>query len=608
MEKRGGMILMGSFFHVLQANKSSERPGNWIVFDCEANILEDEHGGQTHTLRLGCGRYRRAARPKGRARLQDFDFRTGEAFWNHCLDVSELDRRLILFGYNIGYDLRLVEAFRILRKMGYEQNRIYVGGQVVIVGWKRDKHSIIAIDACNYFEGKLEQWGELLGLAKGQVDFRTATDAELWPYCRRDVEILDLLLLRWWAFIDKHDLVCFSPTKSSQSFNAYRHRFMPRKIWIHANARAAKIERAAYFGGRVECFHIGKLNKGPYYKLDVNSMYPHVMQKTPMPIRFRSIALQLDVTTLRRLVKQYALCGSFQVVTDEPAYAYRHGRDLIYPVGSFTAHLSTPEILYGLERGHILKGLRVAIYERAVIFREYVRYFYRLRRRYADRGDKIFYTMVKYFMLSLYGKFGQWSENWVRGDNLMDDPDGLHSEFEGEPPELARFVVINGVRWDIRERRESYHAFPAIAAHVTAAARVYLWTLIRLAGPGQVFYCDTDSLVVTVLGRRRLRAYLDDEKLGMLKTEYKTGSVEIRAPKDYATDREDKHKGVKADAVEIRPGMYRQMEWQTLHGAIMAGHADEVHLRPVVKVLARQYRKGTVHSSGSVSPIGLGAD
>jgi len=390
--------------------------------------------------------------------------------------------------------------------------------------------------------------------------------------------------------------------------NAYRHRFMPCKIYIHANARASKIERAAYFGGRVECFHIGDLRKGPYYKLDVNSMYPHVMRKEPMPVRFKSIAVQLDVPTLRRLVKRYAVCGAFRVQTDEAAYAYRYGKDLIYPVGSFIAHLSTPEVVYGLKRGHILKGLRVAIYDKAVLFRKYVDYFYRLRRRYADRGDKTFYTMVKYFMLSLYGKFGQWSEEWKPGLNLYDDCDGLHSEFEGDPPEMVRFVVINGVRWDIQERREAYHAFPAIAAHVTAAARIYLWTLIRLAGKGHIFYCDTDSLVVTVLGRRRLRAYLDEGKLGMLKCEYKTKRVVIRAPKDYATDTEDKHKGVKADAVEIRPGVYRQMQWQTLHGAIMAGHPDEVHLRPVVKILARQYRKGIVHSSGSVSPIVLGAD
>lgn len=596
---------MGSFFHVLQENKSSERPSNWVVFDCEANIAEDANGGQTHTLRLGCMRYRRSGRAKAGERLRDSDFTVPRTFWNRCLAECELDRRLVLFGYNVGYDLRLVRAFSCLRRRGYKQTRIYVGGRVVIVGWKKDKHSILAIDACNYFEGRLEQWGERLGMPKGNVDFDNVSDESLLIYCRQDVEILDALLLRWWAFIDKHDLGCFSPTKSSQSFNAYRHRFMPCKIWIHANKRAAKIERAAYHGGRVECFHIGKLTRGPYYKLDVNSMYPHVMVNTPMPVRFRSIALRLDLSTLRRLVKRYAVCGEFQVATDEPAYAYRHGPDLIYPVGRFVAHLSTPEILYGLRRGHILQGLRVAIYDRAVLFRKYVRYFYRLRRQYVAKGDETFKTMVKYFMLSLYGKFGQWSEDWVRGANTHHDSDGVKMMFEGDPPELVHYVVIHGERWNIKDRRESYNAFPAIAAHVTAAARIYLWSLIATAGRGEVFYCDTDSLIVTAKGRHRLRPYLDEGKLGMLKCEYKSSRIEIRAPKDYATDTENKHKGIKADAEEIRPGVYRQMHWQTLRGAIMAGHADTVHLRPVVKVLARVYHKGTVHPSGSVSPIVL---
>lgn len=599
---------MGAFFHVLKANKTNTRPTNWVVFDCEANIKEAAGGEQTHTLRLGCGRYHRIARSGKREQLHNFDFDAGRAFWNRCLELSEPDRRLVLFGYNIGYDLRMVEAFSILRQLGYTQNRIYVGGQVVIVGWRKEKHTIVAIDACNYFDGKLEQWGDLLGKPKGKVAFRTVTDDALLSYCWRDVDILDTLLLRWWAFIDKHDLGCFSPTKASQSFNAYRHRFMPCKIQIHANTRASAVERAAYHGGRVECFHIGELTDGPYYKFDVNSMYPYIMTKTPVPVCYKSVGSYLDVPTLKRLLRRYAVCGLFDVSTDEPAYTYRHGTDLVYPVGRFQAHLSTPEVAYGLKHGHIRKGLRVAIYDKAVIFRDYVRYFYRLRQQYDKQGDLIFKTMVKYFMLSLYGKFGQRSERWVKGDNIFDDPDGGHFEFQGDPPQLVRYVVISGQRWDIKESSESYHAFPAIAAHLTAAARMYLWSLIVKAGRSEVFYCDTDSLITTRLGRRRLREYLDENVLGKLKCEYKTTRLLISAPKEYRTDREYKHKGIKADAIEIQPGVFQQLQWEGLRGAIMAGRPDEIHLKPVVKVLARQYRKGVVHSSGSVSPIVLEAD
>ncbi len=134
---------------------------------------------------------------------------------------------------------------------------------------------------------------------------------------------------------------------------------------------------------------------------------------------------------------------------------------------------------------------------------------------------------------------------------------------------------------------------------------MYLWRLIVTAGRSEVFYTDTDSLVTTAKGKRRLAAFLDENKLGMLKEEYATKKIEILAPKEYKTDTENKHKGIKADAQEIEPGVFRQLQWEGLRGALAAGITDRVRLKPVVKTLRHVYRKGTVHSSGSVSPIVL---
>lgn len=596
---------MGSFYHRLKANKTGERARNWVFFDCEAKIHGKDNEDQTHTLRLGCGKYRRFPYGDHKNRVTDFDFYTPNDFWSMVLGLCESDRRLYLVGYNVGYDIRLVRGFQVLHENGYRQTRIYVGGKVAIIEWVKAKHRIIAIDACNFFDGKLETWGTMLGLPKGEVDFRKVSERTLLKYCRRDVDILYTLMLRWFAFIDEHDLGSFRVTRASQSFAAFRHRFMFQPIYIHSCPRATAVERKAYHGGRTECFHIGKLTSGPYYKLDVNQMYPYIMRSLPVPVKLKSTAVGLSVPAIRRLIKKYALCGEFVIKTDDPVYPYKRDSDVFYPVGKFSVHLTTPEIQHALKHKHIKKVRKVCIYDKAVVFKEYVEYLHPLRVHYKKTGNAVFAEMVKYFMLSLYGKFGQRSEAWKHVDNELSDPDGEYWLIDDDTKRMIRYVVIAGERWNIQGKRESYHSFPAISAHITAAARLYLWSLICKAGRNQVFYCDTDSVITTAKGMKRLCSTMDNTALGMLKVEYATQRLVIYSPKEYKTDTETKHKGVKQDAVEVQPRVYRQLQWQNLRGSFLAGTSDVVRLKPVVKNLNSEYRKGTIHSSGSVSPLVL---
>lgn len=594
---------MGAFYHVLKANRTRQRPRNWLMFDCEARIKSDGNGGEIHTLRLGCARYRRGSHGRNLEQCQDFTYDTPQQFWNRALSLCERDRRLAIVGYNVGYDIRLVAAFQELRKRGYEQKRIYVGGQVLIVEWGYGKHRITVLDAMNFFRGKLETWGDMLGLPKVPVDFRKVGKKALLAHCLRDVEILDKIMQRWFDFIDVNDLGCFSPTRAGQSLTAFRHRFMQHNIYIHANERANITERACYFGGRTECWRLGKLRGGPFYKLDINSMYPYLMRSLSVPVRLKSVCVMLEPPVIRRLLKRYALCGNFEISTDEPIYPYRSHGDTIYPVGRFIAHLSTPEIRYALKKNHLRLGRRVCIYDKAVIFRRYVEYMYRLRTHYQRKGNLIFAELVKYFMNSLYGKFGQKSERWEKVDNDLQDPDGEYNILDDTDGIFYRYLVIAGERWNVLGKSESYHSFPAIAAHIASAARVYLWKLICKAGRENTFYCDTDSLWCNTTGQKRLSTYLNATRLGALKIEARTKQLHIYAPKEYQTEKATRRKGIKPDAVEVQPGVFQQMQWQGIRGAFAEGKTDRVQLTPVEKVLTRTYRKGVVHSDGSVSSI-----
>ncbi|GAF99694.1 unnamed protein product, partial [marine sediment metagenome] len=259
----------------------------------------------------------------------------------------------------------------------------------------------------NFFPGKLANLGEAVGYPKGDIDPLTATHAELKPYCKRDVEILVKLWEWYFSFLDAHDLGSWGPTLSSQAFQAYRHRFMPYKIWVHNNDSVLAMEREAYKGGRTSVFWRGLRSDGPFYHLDVNSMYPSVMKGNLYPTKWTGFRSRLTVAGLKQAIEAASVVARVRLNTDLPAYPVSSGGHNVYPAGEFDTSLTTPEIRFALGHGHIVKVYDVATYEQAPIFDEYVDLFYKLKAHYKQTDVKPFYLMVKLYLNSLYGKFAQ---------------------------------------------------------------------------------------------------------------------------------------------------------------------------------------------------------
>ena len=594
---------MGSFYHKLKANKTKAKPRNWIFVDTEARITPLGDGGEVHGLRLGFAQYHRDVFEDHAARMEVFEFTSSLRFWHWAREVGERDRRTVVIGYNMGYDMLILNGFRCLRKLGYSQKRIYVGQGTLILEFARKKQKLLILDAMNYFDGSLEQWGDMLGIEKIPVNFRRVSDRKLMEHCKADVDILRELWKRWLDFVDDNDLGTFSPTKASQALTAFRHRYMDKEIMIHAHAPATEIERHSYTGGRTECFWIGKPPGKMFYKLDVNSMYPFIMKTIPVPCKLIRWVQHSTKDELRNVINSRSVIALCKVKTPEPVFPYRDAGTLCFPTGTFWAYLTTSEVRYALLYDYIIEVRDVCLYDQAVLFADYVRAMYRLRQKFARCGNRIFEKMVKYLLNCLYGKFGQHSEVWEKQDKVAARKDGTYTLYNLDQARWFKMVVIAGEVWYVYGPKEAYHSFTAISSHITAAARMYLWTLIVQAGRKNVFYCDTDSLIVNAAGYRKLKGRLHDTKLGRLKLEYKSQNLTIYSPKDYETDQEKHCKGLKSDAEMLSPNVYRQLQWSKLQGSISTGRTGVVTLRPVTKTMERRYKKGRVYSSGAVEPF-----
>jgi len=577
-------------------------PRHVILFDTETSQSKQSDGSVKHSLKLGWACYLRKPDSIHREQADWIYFTTAESFWSFVLAHCKTKNRLWVIAHNIGFDFTVVEGFRHLGKAGFKAKFFYSRSLTTVIKVTKKGQSILFVDSLNWFKESLAVLGDRIGIPKLEIDFDKCSLDELAVYCRRDVEILVGVFHELVRFLETNKISRLCYTIASTAMAAFLFRHYKTDIWIHNNSEAIDLERESYKGGRTECFYIGSLDSGPYYCLDVNSLYPFVMQTFDYPVKYRRILHDISILELARLVKDYSVVAKVFLNTDKPFYAVKRDRTL-FPIGRFSVVLTTPELIIALSNNHIERVLDVVIYDRAAIFKSYVNRFYALRRKYKKSGTNLFDHFCKLLLNSLYGKFGQRAEQWKKIGVCPGHADGTEDCIDAVTHKRRQLRYLFGEVFELTGWTESLHSFPAIAAHVTAYARLYLWRLIEIADHGNYYYCDTDSLFVNSRGFENLSDFIDDTKLGKLKVEYKTNRLEIFGLKDYRTDNKTVIKGIRKSAVKRSDQKYSQEFWPSLIGVLRTDNVNTYYTKSITKELNRKYTKGTVLSNGWIRPL-----
>jgi len=586
--------------HWLSRNKTSKRPEAVLFIDAEAEINRPDVDREEHTFRLGVGCLTSYTEAGGLQEQEWRRFAEEGDLWGWVEELSVQHKRLLIVSHNIDYDARVCRAFWFLPHLGWSPAYCVMAPSCTMFVWERGDRKIEMLDNMNWWQASVEQLGKSVGLPKLAVDFETVATEDLFVYCKRDVEILVKLWQQWFEFLDFHDLGSFGITAARQAFNGYRHRFMHEKIGIHNNSACVALSRESYHGGRTECFFVGKTPPGTYYKLDVNALYAAMMAWYPQPSKLVKVIQNVSIDFLDNLLGRYLAIAEVVIEAREPVYVKQISGRNAYPTGSFLTTLTTPELQIALVNDEVRGVGRVALFEGADLFSEYVDYFTPLRSQYRERGDLARSRMCKLLRNSLQGKFGQVGHKQeILGDAPLDAV-GVRRWLD---PETGRSCVdwtFGGKVIRQYTEGEPYDSFPAIPAHVAAYGRVYMWSLISLAGREHVFYIDTDSLIVDEAGFRNLAGVIDPEKIGWLKVEGVAENLEINAKKDYRFGDLRTLKGIKSDAVQLAPDLFEQWHFTTIRYAFMEQNLDGVRLRKVQKKQRYGRIAGTVGQDGWV--------
>ena len=263
-----------------------------------------------------------------------------------------------------------------------------------------------------------------------------------------------------------------------------------------------------YFGGRVECFRAGVIEK-PFQVVDINSAYPFAMLHEH-PYGFETLGYGTDYK--REDFTRREIETSFYTVRarSRGAFPWRDdtevidGGALIFPNDDElrTFNITGWELLAAEETGTVsdLEILQVHQFLQTTDFREFIETLYEERQQAKAAGDKATNLLAKLAMNASYGRFAMNPRRFrdyqvipesevglLHPDNADDwlESDGRVWEFAGH---IGDKILASA---PIPEKRWRFYNV-ATSASITGFVRAYLWRAIH-ASQG-VFYCDTDSI------------------------------------------------------------------------------------------------------------------
>jgi len=593
--------------HVLKPLSGATMPRYMVFVDTETTQDRSVANTIYQDLRLGVGIAWIRRDEEKETKLDIFRFTTAIQFWEWAQGYCIEGEILHIMAHNAVFDMTVLQHIDHLTRLGYKCQFVFDNAMTFIGKWVMDGHSIEILNTANWFQGSVAKWGEALGLDKLEMPDDDKTQEDWFVYCERDTMIL-VELVKWYiAFLRDNDLGSWKYTIASQAFTAFRHKFMRHKIHVPDDKEETRIARAAYKGGRTEVFKVGDFTNGPYYKIDVNSMYPFVMSTHDYPSRLKCVGNTLSEGQLRYSRGKYAFIIEATVCTDKPYFVEDSTGRNVYPVGTFRTFLTTEELYIAFDNNWLKEIHSYACYYKRPLFKSYVDFFYKQKVRYTEEGATLQRAFTKLYLNSLYGKFGQ------RG--YKDEIIG-----EVEIPGLAVWYAIDvttGSHYLYRlmghtlirstQEGESFNSFVAIAAHVTANARLLLYSTIERIGREHCYYSDTDSIIVDKEGFETIKGDMHSTKLGAWALEGISDRVCIEAPKHYWFDGKWTMKGVRKGAKKIGENTYRQEQWPGLSTVLKSGK-ERYFNKIVQKTLSPDIQTGAVLHNGDVIPLVMGHD
>lgn len=515
-------------------------------------------------------------------------------------------------------------------KQSVESGVLMENGPVAaVVAWAAPGAKLIATDLRNYADIEPKQLGQFVSLPWPDHPAEDAPNRH-WESCAVDQATIVYRaiceILEWW---NDSGLGSFGLTTGACSLSAFRNYKNGVVIETPEDEEVRDFERAAYFGGRNECFWVGAkvgnrysphphcrtapdlfhgAPKGTLHLVDAASFYGHIHALHPVPVKLIGVGEGMAINVANELFERECSIATVQLSTKAEQFPVRHNERVVYATGQFTTTLAGSE-LAAAASGKFITGVgRFHHYVCQPAISGISQKLWDSRCECIRANHHVSATFIKGTIAALHGKFSQRSLTWqVCPNEPCNEPWGNWQHYSHRDRRLRNYRAV-GIQVQVQcDDGDARHAFPAIAAFTTASGRRTLGLWIRIAGKGNVLYCNTDSLIVSDAGLERLKwaGLMDDNALGGLRLKASSPDIEIRGQGCFSFADKLWMSGINRSRGELIFG--------TVHHQTQSGLAGVINNRgaAVIKMVTHELSPGwyydplRTNDDGWISPVVL---
>ena len=487
--------------HYIRKNEAARIPERFIILDTEAHRTRTKDGEVQSWALAACSflTFQKAGYVRD-ARLR---FDTPMALWQAVSDFTRPKRRTVLYAHNLNYDLRISQALTYLPLNGWTLRDMRLDGRGSWSRWTKDYASLLLCDSASIFPVPLAQLATALGMVKPPLPPSTETE-QLFARCEADVSILTQAITFYVQWLRSGVAGNWQMTGAGQSWSHFRHSHMTHEILIHNDSNAVAAERAAMHTGRAEAWQWGRINREKMWEYDWSNSYPRIAAETSLPARFFGMVNDCTPGRLAALADKYCVLADVEVSVTNPCVPCSHGERTIWPTGNFRTVLWDPELRLVVGNGQITEVHKVWLYHKAPILRNWAEW---ILSQLGSRDESVppwLALILKHWSRALIGRFGMRYRQWQHYATAPTSRIYCSELYDPESGEKSSLMQVGTDVFTLGSLTETNDACPQITSYIMSAQRAKLWHVVSQVGSDDVWYIDTDSLVVNINGHHAI--------------------------------------------------------------------------------------------------------
>lgn len=564
-------------WHNIRHNETTRIPRKHVFIDTESRPRKTKTGS-VQKWRLGVAWFREG-RKGSPYRDRWANYETPRAMWSDITKYCGDKGRTVLWAHNLGYDVRIGEAFKHLPVLGWRITGHNIAPRGTWLEWRRGNATLCMADSTSVFATSIAKLGAMFGIGKVAIEMDSEDKPRWLERCRVDVRILGTAMCEYMAWLESDDMGNWQLTGSSQSWAAFRHKFLTHKLTVHDDERALAAERRAMWTGRCEAYWHGELKSEQVYEFDFANSYPRIARDYTVPVKL--LGPMPRGYDWRKVAgsKHSAMLCHVHVKTSAPVVPTLNDGRILWPVGEFDTTLWDVEILAAIKAGATITVQEGWIYRKAPALKAWAEWILAQLKRPDSDVPAWQKSILKHWSRALIGRlamtYSQWEDyaqaptNDVMRARMYDSSTGKECEI----------MQIGGAIFRDCGRAEWTHSMPMITGYVQAIARTQLWDILSMVPERTAIYADTDSILCTETGLAAMEKAASEYTAADLRLKRVWRGFAVYGPRQIVTGERVRVSGIPIRSVQVDKRTFRGEIWDTLPGALRKGALDTVVTR-----------------------------